>query len=250
SRPPGVPARLDRLSPTPLWAQLAQHLRQQLAGNEFGDRLPTEKQLTRTYGVSRHTVRAALRELEDDGLVVRRAGSGTQVAAQRLEQPLQGLYRLAHTFREQAGDERSELVARATVPAGRVGERLGLPADARLVAIERLRFAGGEPIAVDRSWLPLSVGKPLLAADLRHGSLYDLLAEHAGVRVTGGWERIWPVNPSPEERRLLRLARPHAALAIERLALAGELRIEWRETRIRGDRFCLRAEWDASPRHE
>jgi GntR family transcriptional regulator len=234
---------LDRQSPLPLWAQLLQDLRRRVAANEFGERLPPEGELAHAYGVSRHTVREALRRLEADGLVVRRQGLGTTLAPREFEQPLRGLYRLAQTFRSQGGSERSAVLFAGTVPASGRAELLGVRAGDPVVAIDRLRYAGGEPIALDRSWLPRAPGEALLRADLDSGSLYEALADRAGVRVTGGWERIFAVAPSAEDRRLLHLPRGQAVLAIERLALAGDRPVEFRESRIRGDRFCLRAEW-------
>lgn len=239
-------ASIDRSSPLPLWAQIVDDLRRRLLGGEFEDRFPTDEELTRDYDVSRQTVREAVRHLAAEGLVVRQRGRGSAVTHPTLEQPLHSLYSLASTMRASGIDERSEVLAAERRPAeADVAEPLGLKAGDEVVYVERLRFAGTDPIAWDRSWLPAQRAAVLLDADLSSGGLYDLLAARCGLRLTGGWERIRPVIPEPGERRLLRLPASTAAFSIERLALAGDAPVECRRSLIRGDRYSLIAQWPA-----
>jgi GntR family transcriptional regulator len=235
---------VDRASPLPLWAQIAEDLRRRLVGGEFEDHFPTDEELTRDYEVSRQTVREAVRHLSAERLVVRQRGRGTSVTSPVLEQPLHSLYSLATTVRAGGIEERSEVLAAERRPATpQVATQLGLGVDAEVVVIERLRFAGAEPIAWDRSWLPADRAGALVDADFSSGALYDILARHCSLRITGGWERIKPVVPDPVERQRLRLPSKVAALSIERLALVGDIPIEWRTSLIRGDRYSLIARW-------
>ena len=237
-------ATLDRSSPLPLWAQIVDDLRRRLLGGEFEDHFPTDEELTRDYEVSRQTVREAVRHLTAEGLVVRQRGRGSSITQPVLEQPLHSLYSLASTVRAGGIEERSEVLAAERRPAmAEVAAHLGLGASTEVVFIERLRFAGSEPIAWDRSWLPADLAHGLLNADLSSGGLYDLLTTHCSLRISGGWERIKPVIPEPTERKLLRLPPKTAAFSIERLALAGDQPIEWRRSLIRGDRYLLIAQW-------
>jgi GntR family transcriptional regulator len=237
-------ATLDRSSPLPLWAQIAEDLRRRLVEGEFASRFPTDEELRLTYDVSRQTVREAVRRLMEEGLVVRQRGRGSSVAPPVLEQPLHSLYSLASTVRAGGIDEHSEVLAADMRPAApEVLSQLGLNPTMEVIYIERLRFAGPEPIAWDRSWLPVAHAAALLDCDLTSGGLYDLLAACCAMRVTGGWERIRPVVPEPNERRLLRLPPRTAAFSIERQALVGTTPIEWRQSLIRGDRYCLIAQW-------
>lgn len=238
---------MDRSSPLPLWAQIADDLRRRLLDGQFEDRFPTDEELKRHYDVSRQTVREAVRHLTTEGLVVRQRGRGSSVTAPVLEQPLQSLYSLASTVRASGIDERSTVLAaeQRRAPAD-VAARLGVDVGADAVYVERLRIAGRDPIAWDRSWLP-GRAEALLGADLSSGGLYELLAAHCSLRITGGWERIRPVVPQPAERKLLRLPPRTAAFSIERLALVGEEPTEWRQSLIRGDRYSLIAQWPAGP---
>ena len=239
-----VTVMLDRSSPLPLWAQIVDDLRRRLLGGEFEDHFPTDEELTREYEVSRHTVREAVRRLTAEGLVVRQRGRGTSLTPPILEQPLHSLYSLASTVRAGGIEERSEvLAAERLLAVPEVAMQLGVGTGADVVFVERLRFAGAEPIAWDRSWLPADQCGALLAVDLSRGGLYDLLATHCSLRITGGWERIRPVVPEATERKLLRLPSKVAAFSIERLALVGDTPTEWRRSLIRGDRYSLIAQW-------
>jgi GntR family transcriptional regulator len=141
-------------------------------------------------------------------------------------------------------EERSEvLAAERRAASSDVTAVLHVAPGTELVFIERLRIAGTEPIAWDRSWLPADRAAALLDADLSTGGLYDVLATRCSVRITGGWERIMPVVPRSPERALLKLPSKVAAFSIERLALVGDIPVEWRRILIRGDRYCLLAQW-------
>jgi GntR family transcriptional regulator len=124
-----------------------------------------------------------------------------------------------------------------------VAEKLGLEASTPLVHLERQRLADGEPLALDRVWLPASVARPLLRADFTHTSLYDELARRCSVRLTGGREQLRAVVPSPAEQRLLAIDPTTAAFAIERLGTVDRTPTEWRHTLIRGDRFTVSAQF-------
>ncbi|NNN19536.1 MAG: GntR family transcriptional regulator [Acidimicrobiaceae bacterium] len=237
------PVSLDRNSPVLLWMQLAQDLRRRLAEGEFDQRFPSENDCVLEYGVSRQTVREALRRMEADGLLVRNRGSRTILSRPEFEQPLHAMYSLSRSLQSQGAIERSKVLAIRQIPADHYCDELAIKPGEPVVYLDRLRFADEEPLAVMRSWLPVDIGDKLVEAELESGSLYDLLAEKCHIRVTGGWERMWPVNPSPEDRKLLRLPKGQVALAVQRLAMSGNRPIEWRETTIRGDRYSFKAEW-------
>lgn len=241
-----APRELDRASPMPLWAQLRADLRRRLERGAFDDEFPGELLLTTQYGVSRQTVRTALAGLRAEGVVVAERGRRPRLAGEAvITQPLGALYSLFASV-EAAGLRQASIVRARDVSADAViAERLRLEASVPLFRLERLRLAGGEPLALDTVWLPADLAAPLLDADFSHTALYDQLAARAGVRLTGGREHIRSVVPSPAEQRLLGLRGPAGAFAIDRLGYAGSRPIEWRQTLIRGDRFSLTADFSA-----
>jgi GntR family transcriptional regulator len=241
-----APQPLDRGSPLPLWAQLRDDLRRRLTVGAFDDSFPGELDLVGEYQVSRHTVRAALRQLRADGTIVAERGRRPRLAGQEpITQPLGALYSLFASV-ESAGLRQASVVRALDLRAdGVIADRLGLEASTPLFRLERLRLAGGEPLALDTVWLPADIAAPLLEADFTHTGLYDELASRAGVRLQGGREHIRAVVPTPAEQRLLEIPPAAAALAIDRLGQAGGRPVEWRHTVIRGDRFSLVAEFSA-----
>ncbi len=83
--------------------------------------------------------------------------------------------------------------------------------------VERVRYAGDEPLALDRSWIPADLGRRLRRDDLEQGSLYDALATRSGVTVVGGSERISPAVPGARLRTQLGLPRGQAVFVVTRV---------------------------------
>ncbi len=228
---------LDRSSPMPLWAQLESQLKRRLDTGEFNERFPTDSELVDEYAVSRHTVREAIRHLNKTGLLRRERGRGTVVNRAEFEQPLGALYSLFQTIESSGVEQRSTVLALGETTDDVAATHLDLAPEAPLLFLERLRYAGDEPLAIDRTWLPMSIGAPLLTSNFEHTALYDEMDRLCGVRPDAGWERIAPLLANPEERALLHIARGQAAFFLERLSTANGRPVEWRTTTIRGDRY-------------
>ncbi len=240
--------QVDRSNPLPLWAQVLSDLRAKMAAGEFRDRFPTDEEVATAYGVSRQTVREAVRRLQGEGLVERRRGRGTTLAEPVLEQPLRALYSLARTVSHHGLAERNEILAAGRrTPPDDVAEALELRRGDDVVFLERLRFADEEPISLERSWLPWSSARGILRVDLEHGPLYDALAVACGLRVTSASERISPVVPPAADRARLRMPARTAAFLVERRAFAGDRPVELRRGTVRGDRYRFVAEWPSPP---
>lgn len=228
---------IDRASPLPLWAQILDDLRIQLAAGAFADRFPTDVELVARYGVSRQTVREAVRRLSDAGLVERTRGRGTRVREFRqIGGTLESLF---ERIEAQGATQRSVVRIRDLRADPRVAAHLELPADARLVHIERLRLADDEPLAVDRAWLPADLGEGLMTADLSHSGIYLELLRSCGVEIDHATEQIRPVLPPVGDRRALSLPAGVAAFSIDRLTWSAERPLEWRNTVVRGDRYTI-----------
>ncbi|MGE3253524.1 GntR family transcriptional regulator [Pseudonocardia sp.] len=239
------PSTLLRRPGRLLWEQLLDDLRRRLDADEFTEGFPGELALAQEYDVSRHTVRQAVKVLRDEGRVVGSRGRPSRRAAPaETVQRLGALYSLYRSVRAMGLEQRSEVRALDVRADGVIATRLGLEESTPLVYLERLRFAGGEPLALDRVWLPHDLAAPLLGADFTHGALYERYAELCGVVLTGGEETIQPILPTPAEHRLLGGSPATAAFSIRRLGTAKGRPVEWRHTLVRGDRFVLRADFD------
>jgi len=226
----------------PLWAALLADLRERLAAGEFEDAFPGELALVEQYGVSRHTVREALRHLRAEGTVTAARGRKPRLAAAEVEQQLGAMSSLFAAV-EAAGLEQRSVVRALQVRAdGVIATRMQLEESTPLVYLERLRLAGQEPLALDRVWLPADLARPLLEVDFTHTALYTELLVHCGLRLTGGREQVRAVVPNRGERALLQVPPGVALLAVERTGCLYGRPVEHRHTLVRGDRFAITAE--------
>lgn len=244
------PTMLDRDLGVPLWIQLRDDLLRRLAAGHFSDRFPGELELVEQYGVSRHTVREALRQLRDDGVIQSSRGRSSVAHPDVINQQLGAMYSLFHALESQGIVQRSDLLVRERRMLPAAAAELGLAPDTELVHLERLRYADDVPLALDRAWLAPDIAEPLLEADFRRTGLYDEWQRLAGIRLTGGREVIRAAMPTPDQRSLLAVRGDEAVLEITRVGHLGERPVEYRVTVVRGSRFSLSAEWSSGSAYQ
>jgi DNA-binding GntR family transcriptional regulator len=167
---------LDRTSPVPLYFQVAGRLEQLIESGQLpgGGRLENEVELADRLGVSRPTVRRAIQYLVERGVLVRKRGIGTQIVHPKVRRPveLSSLYDdLAKSGKEPTTKIRSLEVRPAP---DHVADALGVPEGTEVTWMERLRFAGGEPLALMHNAVPVDVLRPR-HDDLEARGLYELL---------------------------------------------------------------------------
>lgn len=233
----------------PKWRQVLEDLEQRLADGEIADRFPTDRELVEHYGVSRHTVREAVRHLRARGIIDRERGRGSTVRVPEFATPSGALYSLFREVESQGIPQTSTVLAQDTRPDARAADLFDLPAGTPLFHLERIRYAGDQPLAVDTVWLPPDLGGSLVDVDFTRTSLYDELERRGGVRLTGGRETITALVPDPDLVDVLALDPDEACLRIERIGeLEGRI-VECRTTLVRGSRFALVSDWAATTAH-
>ncbi len=179
---------LNRISPVPLYHQLSRQLVEAIESGRLpkGSFLDSEIELAERWQVSRPTVRRAIQDLVDSGMLVRRRGVGTQVVSDQVRRP----FKLTSLFEDLAATGREPLttvIAHDRVAADRqVAEALGIPVGTEVVHIERLRSVGTQPLAILRNWLIVdAAGVDQLRRPSRHG-LYALLRRARCTTALGG----------------------------------------------------------------
>ncbi|HEU4987391.1 MAG TPA: phosphonate metabolism transcriptional regulator PhnF [Rhizobiaceae bacterium] len=147
---------IERRSGIALWRQIADRIRLGLNADLAGadGRLPPEVALAERYGVNRHTVRAAIAALVQEGVLRAEQGRGTFVERRkRLAYPIGARTRFSAGLAGQARDRRGHLIEHAEEPASdAVAEALRLPVGAPVVRLETLAEADGRPVSRARSW--------------------------------------------------------------------------------------------------
>ncbi|MFB7864159.1 MULTISPECIES: GntR family transcriptional regulator [unclassified Streptomyces] len=194
---------MDRRSPVPLYFQLARQLEAAIEDGALppGSLLGNEIDLATRVGLSRPTVRQAIRSLVDKGLLVRRRGVGTQVVHSRVRRPLE--LSSLHDDLEASGQRPATrlLVDRLEPADAEVATALGLPEGSEVRYLERLRSAHGEPLAYLRNHLPAG----LLDADsgrLETTGLYRLLRA-AGTTLHSARQTVGARAAAPAEAAAL-----------------------------------------------
>ena len=233
----------------PKWRQVLEDLERRLSAGDIADRFPTDRELVEHYEVSRHTVREAVRHLRARGIIQRERGRGSTVRIPEFSPPSGALYSLFREVESQGIAQTSTVLALDMRPDPFAADRLGLEADTDLFHLERIRYAGGQPLAVDTAWLPPDLGEPLLDADFSRTALYDELEARVGVRLTGGRETITALVPDADLADVLDVDDDEACLRIERIGELDDRVVECRVTLVRGSRFALVSDWAATTAH-
>lgn len=209
---------LDRSGPLPLYFQVASRIESAIRSNAIppGSRLEGEISLGERLGLSRPTMRRAIQELVDKGLLVRRRGIGTQV----VPRPLSRKVELTSLYEDLAGEGRKPsttvLLREVVVPAPEICDRLGIVPPMRCLHVRRLRFSAGAPLAVMENYLGPRFTELTLEELAAHG-LYQLLRAR-GTSISVAHQQIGAREATAEESRLLEIRIRGPVLTMERMA--------------------------------
>ena len=228
---------------SPLPATVAIEIEGRIRAGEWTarSRLPPERELSRQLDVSRSTVRQALAELEDRGLITRHQGRGTFVARPRIQAELGGFFSLRDALKARGIRLETRVLDVTLVEAARgEAQELGLLPGQPIVRIDRLRSTEGEPLVIDTAHLPAARFPGLASTDLARRSLYDILREDYDCIVATAAETLEPVILTPAECELLGVPPNAPAMLIRRLTRdRGDAIVELATALLRGDRARL-----------
>jgi DNA-binding GntR family transcriptional regulator len=208
---------LDRSSPIPLYFQVARQIESAIERGELlpGQRLDNEIDLADQFGLSRPTLRKAIEELVAKGLLVRKRGVGTQVVQGQLNRPVE-LSSLHDDLTKSLQRPSTLVMSCGMVSADAdVSQALGLSVGETVLAIERVRLARDEPLAIMHNWLPAAFSD-ITSDALSQRGLYDLMRAF-GVHMRIANQRIGAIAASPSQARLLGVKRGAPLLTMERI---------------------------------
>lgn len=231
---------LDEKAPVALYHQLKAILAEKIHSGQWkvNDRIPTERELCDAYGVSRATVRLALGELENEGLLYRKQGRGTFVAAPKIEQLLSGFYSFTDEMKKQGHKPSARVLSFKKIEAtGEVVQALLLPEGTPVFAIKRLRLADDEPIILEVSYVPCALCPALTEEDVKENALYDLFRQRYNIFPSRAQESFEAVSAGPHEASYLGIPSGAPVLRLERITYAFDRPVEYNVGLIRGDRY-------------
>ncbi len=242
---------LDRNRPLPMYYQLKEIIREKVTRGEWkpGKLIPSERELSKQYGISRMTVRQALTELTQEGVLRRKQGVGSFVAELKIEQQLTGLTGFTEDMRKRGLQAKARVLRlEAIQPPADVVTALQISPQQPVVLLERLRMVGQEPMALEASHLHFPQVTELLEEDFESRSLYELLAEKYNIVPTKAKQSIEAALPNRREQRLLGLPGGSPVLRNRRTTFDQNGRpFEYTKSAYRGDSYVFYAELTVHP---
>jgi len=239
----GLTHKAGREANTPLYQQVSRALREYIAASlKPNDMIPTEPELEAHFGVSRATVRRAVDDLVDDGLLARRQGAGTFVLGPKMTYEPAKLASWSESIRAlgQTPRTRTTRIQEVNGPTW-VRERLRLAPGESIVWIWRLRIAGEEPMSVMVNYVPSRLTPGLVERGLEYESLYDALRETYGHTPSRAEDEVEAKLVTDDEAALLSVAPGSPLIEVRRTAyLADETPMEVSIVRSRADRYRYR----------
>jgi len=233
--------KLDKVSPIPLYYQLAERLKDQIESGQLqpGDQLPSERELSEQAAISRMTARQAVAYLVREGVLEVKPGIGTFVAAPKLTYAALHLLGFTEEALRQGGIAQSRVLEQIIMPPPpHVAARLQLPSNELVVKIVRLRFLGELPLLLETSFVPAAPCVGLAQAELASQSLYALLERAYGIRLARSHQTFEATIANDYEQQLFKLQPGAAMILLEGVAYSEtEQPIEYFKTIYRGDRF-------------
>lgn len=232
--------QINRNSSVPLYMQLKASLKGHIENHmKPGDTIPIESEIEKQYGVSRMTVRRAVDELVDEGIVIKQQGRGTFVQQPKITQDVGRIFSWTEEMRNKGKTtETKDLEIKKVMPSRKLTISLRLDKDEQVVCVKRIRFTEGEPLAIMMNYLRLKYVPDLLGDGLQSESLYEDLERIYHITLVEADEIISAREATDLEALALQIPSGSAVLHIMRTSyLANGTPIEVVDMTARADRF-------------
>lgn len=202
----------------PLWREISQSLEKRIRARELspGDKLPTEQELSRHFMVNRHTVRRALSDLQDKGIVESSQGRGSYVRRPSKPMRLHKRPRFSEGVRRRGATPRTETLKLDVRPAdSRVAAALGLRPGQPVVFLERRRFVDDEPTGLGRHYFSFDRFPTFIEMYRTRGTITQTLTDSGVPDYTRRKTTISARLPTVREAELLHVPK-HLPLLVHR----------------------------------
>ncbi|HFL5519404.1 TPA: GntR family transcriptional regulator [Salmonella bongori] len=184
----------------PMYRQIADALREKINAGELkpGDALPTESSLQEAFGVSRVTVRQALKRLTEEQIVESIQGSGTYVKEERVNYDIYQLTGFYEKLADRNVDAHSDVKTFEVVKAGaKLAEMLDIPPEDNVWHVKRVRFIKQKPVNLEETWMPLTMF-PDLTWEVMEKSKYHYIEQIKKMVIDRSEQELVPVMASEE----------------------------------------------------
>lgn len=232
---------------TPLYKQLSDLLRRQIEEGKIKQdhSIPSERSLCQKYNISRITVRQAISEMINEGILNRKQGKGTYVAKQKVTQGLARIVNFTRTVLDLGMNPSTKILGNEIFPVDfQIAKILDIPVTSQILKLSLLGMGDEEPLALYESYFPLSLGRKMTREAIRREkrgmsfSTYDLYGESSGVFPTSVNQTFEAITADELLSPLIHVKRGSAIFMITSVFMAQDQRpLEFRKAMYRGDRY-------------
>src|SRR5271163_2896492 len=213
------------MSLQPLYLQVKRHILDNIGSGKWGAaaRVPSENDIVRSFGVSRMTANRALRELRDEGVLVRIAGVGSFVADRHAHAHPLEIRSIADEIRERGHVHRAEIISLDRVRAGaELAENFGVAPRIELYCSVIVHFENDRPVQLEDRYVLPKLAPDYLKMDFSQTTPHDHLTKVAPLQEAEHVLRA--VMPDERTRKLLTMKRDEPCLlVIRRTWTAGQI---------------------------
>jgi GntR family transcriptional regulator len=235
----------------PLYVQIKDLLRGRILDGSYQphQQLPSEAEMIAAFKVSRITVRQALGDLENEGLIFRLHGKGTFVSKPKAFQDLGRLQGFGEAMRQKGYETFSRVISlRNVTPSAQVRDQLGLGKRAHVTELRRVRYLNREPISLDVSYLPVALGQKLAKEDLATRDVFAILENDYGLALGHADLQIGAALADAMLAGHLQVQEGSSILCIQRTTHSADgTPIDYEHLFYRGDAFQYRVRVDRGP---
>ena len=224
----------------PLYTQIKEIIKQRILDGDYvvHERLPSESEMMKVFGVSRITIRQALRDLHTEGLVFSVQGKGTFVTRPKAVQDITSLQGFGEAMSPPGYETSARVVSVQEVRAtGDVAEALNLSRNSNVIVLTRIRYLNREPVSLDNSFFPLEIGRGLQGRDLTQ-DIFPMLENEFGIGLGHADLKVEAILANERLAQHLNVDVGSSILRIQRLVFseAGDP-IDFELLSYRGDAF-------------
>lgn len=232
---------------TPLYKQLEEILRQQIEEGKFksNQSIPSERVLCQKYKISRITVRQAISEMINEGILYRKQGKGTYVAKRKVTQGLARIVNFTRTVQDLGMKPSTKILGNEILPADlQLAKIFDISVTSQVLKLSLLGMGDEEPLVLYESYFPLSLGKKMAREAFQREkkkqsfSTYDLYGESSGVLPASVNQTFEAMTADERLSSLMHVKKGSAIFMVTSVFMAQDQRpLEFRKAMYRGDRY-------------
>lgn len=231
---------ITKSSTTPLYLQLVDEILEQIKSGTYkeGDKIPSERELSETFNISRATVRQALSELEKQKDIYKIHGKGNFVSTNKINQDLNGFYSFSDEMIKIGKIPGNKILNFILKEAGNViSKKLNIEPSDKIFILNRVRLADGEALMYETTYLPYWRFKGLKEIDIEMNGLYNLIKTKYEVSISYAEETFSPCILNENDSLFLNAISGDCGMILERYTFEKNNIIEYTKSIVKGNSF-------------